>query len=150
MMTQKIKIRRACSTAIEFIPLNIFLSSNPKTYLMKKLIFVFVISLLFSSCAGIGPAGTWNYTVTGTPQGDFTGDMIVDKNETGYAAKLSSKDGVIPFNTFTYDKKEKKSSGKFDFSGTTVDFNASVEKEQMKGTMTAGGMEFPFTATKEK
>ena len=117
---------------------------------MRKLVFVLSVSLLFSACTAVGPAGSWNYTVTGTPQGDFTGDLIVTKNETGYAAKLSSKDGEIPFNSFTYNKKEKKSAGTFDFSGTTIDFKAGVEKEQMKGTMTAGGMEFPFSATKKK
>ena len=117
---------------------------------MRKLLFVFAVGLVVSGCLAVGPAGSWNYTVTGTPQGDFTGEMMVTKNEKGYAAKLSSKDGEIPFNSFTYNKKEKKSAGTFDFSGTTVDFNANVEKEQMKGAMTAGGMEFPFTALKKK
>ena len=116
---------------------------------MRKLVLVLCLSLLVSACATVGPTGSWNYTVTGTPQGDFTGDLIVTKNEKGYAAKLSNKDGEIPFNLFTYNKKEKKSTGTFDFSGTTVDFKAGVEKEQMKGTMTAGGMEFPFTASKK-
>ena len=117
---------------------------------MRKLVIVFVVSLLVSACAAVGPAGSWGYTVTGTPQGDFTGDLIVTKNETGYTAKLSSKDGEILFNSFTYNKKEKKSTGTFDFSGTAVEFKAGVEKEQMKGSMTAGGMEFPFNASKKK
>ena len=117
---------------------------------MKKLAFAFIVSFLVSACAAVGPTGSWDYTVTGTPQGDFKGELIVTKNETGYTAKLSSKDGEIPFNSFTYDKKGKKSAGTFDFSGTAVDFKAGVEKEQMKGTMNAGGMEFPFTATKKK
>ncbi|HRI79011.1 MAG TPA: hypothetical protein PLR06_05690 [Cyclobacteriaceae bacterium] len=117
---------------------------------MRKFILLIVLCLLVWSCASVGPSGSWDYKVTGTPQGDFNGELIVTKNEKGYAAKLSSKDGEIPFNLFTYDKKEKKSAGTFDFSGTTVQFNANVEKEQMKGTMNAGGMEFPFAASKKK
>ena len=67
---------------------------------MRKLLFVFAVGLVVSGCLAVGPAGSWNYTVTGTPQGDFTGEMMVTKNEKGYAAKLSSKDGEIPFNNF--------------------------------------------------
>ena len=117
---------------------------------MKRILFTLIICSLISSCASVGPAGQWNYTVTGTPQGDFTGEMTVTKNDKGYAAKMKNKEDEINFNSFTYDKKEKKTVGSFDFSGTSVEFNALLAKDQLKGTMNAGGMEFPFTATKKK
>lgn len=117
---------------------------------MRKSFYAFTLCLFVSACAAVGPTGSWDYKVTGTPQGDFTGELIVAKNDQGYSAKLKNKDGEISFNSFTYDKKEKKSAGKFDFSGTTVDFSANMEKDQLKGSMTAGGMEFPFSASKKK
>ena len=117
---------------------------------MKKITFLLTLSVLAASCASTGPVGNWNYSVTATPQGDFSGVMTVTKGEKGYAAKLNGQTGEVFFKTFSYNKKEKKAEGTFDFSGTSILFNTQVEKDKMNGTMAAEGMEFPFTASRKK
>ena len=118
---------------------------------MKKIAPLLPLILLISSCASVGPAGNWDYSVTGTPQGDYSGVMTVTKmKEGGYAAKLNGQAGEISFDKFSFDKKTKQTKGNFYFSGTDVYFAAQVIKEQMKGMMSAGDMDFPFLATRKK
>lgn len=117
---------------------------------MRKMIsFLFVVALL-SSCASSGPSGLWDYTVTGTPQGDYSGTLNVTKKDAGFAATLNSQAGEASFEKFSYDKKTSKTSGEFYFSGVPISFSATVVKDKMTGTMGTGGMEWPFAATKKK
>jgi hypothetical protein len=116
---------------------------------MKKAIYFLVLIALVSSCAP-GPIGAWNYTVTGTPEGDFAGVMEIAKKENGYSAKMKSRGNETPFNTFQYSDKTKKAEGTFDYSGTPINFQALLDKDQLNGAMSAGGMDFPFKATRKK
>jgi len=116
---------------------------------MKKLIFAFAAMVLFASCAP-GPIGVWKYTVTGTPQGDYAGNLTVAKSSTGLTAKMDGAGSEISFNKFTYNKKEKKADGDFDFSGTTIFLNAQLNKDELKGNLSTSGMEFPFVATRSE
>ncbi|NOT74782.1 MAG: hypothetical protein HOP08_07620 [Cyclobacteriaceae bacterium] len=116
---------------------------------MKKVFILFVFAAIFYSCAP-GPIGSWNYSVTGTPQGDYKGVMTIMKTDKGYAAKLVGDTGEVPFNTFSYASKTKTATGTFDFSGVNLDFNSKVDKDAMKGSLSTSGMEFPFVATRKK
>ncbi len=118
---------------------------------MKKLSILLTICvvLLISSCAP-GPVGVWNYSVTGTPQGDFKGVMTISKTETGYAAKMDGLGATIPFDKFNYNKSTKKTDGSFDFQGTPIDYAATFSKDQLKGSVSAAGMDWPFAATRKK
>lgn len=117
---------------------------------MKKITTIILSGLFLASCAATGPVGQWDYSVTGTPQGDYSGVMTISKTTDGYAAKMSGQAGDIAFEKFSYDKKLKLTKGTFYFSGVDVAFDAKVSKEAMKGTMSAGGGDFPFSATKKK
>ncbi len=116
---------------------------------MKKIISVIAVCVMITSCAP-GPIGAWNYSVTGTPQGDYAGVMTVNKTDKGYAAKMVVLKNEVPFNKFKYDKKSKKTEGDFDFSEVNVLFSAQLNKDVLKGTMSTSGLEFPFTATRKK
>jgi hypothetical protein len=96
--------------------------------------------------AGAEPSGDWNYVVTGTPDGDFKGVLAVS----GEGAKLISDQGVTPLNNFSFAKDTGKLTGTFPYNGMQIDLNATMEGEQLKGTMSTQGMSFPFSATKKK
>ncbi len=118
---------------------------------MKRLILPLFLIALLASCASVGPTGTWDYSVTGTPQGDYTGIMTVTRQKVGYVAKMNGQQaGEIAFEKFSFDKKSKLSKGLFYFSGAEITFSAAVTKEQMKGSMSTSGMDFPFLATRKK
>jgi hypothetical protein len=116
---------------------------------MKKIFCFIALIALLSSCAP-APIGAWNYTVTGTPEGNFAGVMKIAKKENGYSATMNSKGGETVFNSFSYSAKTKKAEGTFDYSGTPINFQAQLNKDQLNGTMSTGGMEFPFKATRKK
>ena len=116
---------------------------------MKKIISLITVCFLITSCAP-GPVGVWNYSVTGTPQGDYAGIMTINKAGQGYTAMMTVLKNETPFNKFTYTKKSKKADGDFDFSGVNILFSAQLNKELLKGTMSTSGLEFPFTATRKK
>lgn len=94
--------------------------------------------------------GQWDYSITGTPQGDFSGVMTVEEVNQALTTKLSSNGSDLPIEKFVYDKATKKMSGEFDYSGTPVQMDAVMEGDQITGTMSAGGMAFPFKATRKK
>lgn len=117
---------------------------------MKKFLILFVVGLMAASCASLSPVGTWNYTISGTPQGDFTGAMEVTKQEAGYAATLRSANGEMKFEQFTFDKKTAKSTGTFYYQSMGVNFDAAVTKAAMDGSVSVQGMSFPFKAARKK
>ncbi len=123
---------------------------------MKNLIFVFV-ALLSISCTStktskgvITPSGNWDFTVTGTPDGNFTGLMSIVSENNLYSAKLTASGSEIIIYKFTWDEPTKKVGGEFNYSGYTVLLNAAMAEEEITGIMSAEGMNFPFKATKKK
>jgi hypothetical protein len=123
---------------------------------MKSLIFVFV-ALMIASCAStktskvvITPAGNWDYSITGTPEGDFNGVMSIVAQDKVYTAKMNASGSELPIEKFTWDEATKKVGGELYYSGTSVLFDATLAGEEMIGTMSAGGMNFPFKATRQK
>lgn len=124
---------------------------------MKYLSFL-CAALLLSACVTTqtsstrepSPVGQWDYSITGTPQGDFSGVMTVEEVNQALTTKLSSNGSDLPIEKFVYDKATKKMSGEFDYSGTPVQMDAVMEGDLITGTMSAGGMAFPFKATRKK
>jgi hypothetical protein len=123
---------------------------------MKNLIFIFV-ALIIASCSAtktskvaITPAGDWDYKIVGTPEGDFSGVMTITTLDKAYRAKMSASGSELTINNFTFDEANKKVAGDLDYSGTTVLFDALLNGEEMVGNMSAGGMNFPFKATRKK
>jgi hypothetical protein len=123
---------------------------------MKNLIFVFA-ALIIASCASvkntkvvITPAGNWDYVITGTPEGDFSGVMSIVSENALYSAKMISSGSEITIYKFTWDEPTKKAGGEFNYSNYTVLFDATLAGEEMIGSMSVEGQSFPFKATRKK
>jgi hypothetical protein len=108
------------------------------------------LALIAAGCASVSPAGNWNYTISGTPQGDFTGTLEVAKSNGGYTASVKAPDSEMKFEQFTFDKKTARSAGNFYFQNMSVNFDAEVTKATMDGSVSVQGMSFPFKATRKK
>ena len=107
--------------------------------------------LFLVGCASVTPVGSWDYTVTGTPNGDYAGTLIVTKNKKQYAATLNTPGADdLPFKKFSFDPKTKKASGDFDYQGTPISFDATVKENDMAGNMSTDDAQFPFKATRKK
>ena len=117
---------------------------------MIRYLLLLIVGLSLTHCASLGPSGSWNYTVTGTPNGDYAGTMIVTKNKQAYSAVLTTQGAEVPFTKFAYDPKTMKTSGDFDFQGTPIYFDALVKGDDMTGNMSADDSKFPFKATRKK
>ena len=123
---------------------------------MNKVLLIASCILLLAACATtkvskkITPVGEWDYSIKNTPQGDFSGIMIVSLQDNVYSAKLNSDGGELPFEKCGWDAATKTITGMFYYSGTPIDFTAVLNGEELTGTMAAGGGEFPFAATRIK
>ena len=123
---------------------------------MKKIttstLLTFALIALLSACAvskvAKSPAGNWNFSVSGTPYGEITGDLTVSANGKAWTARLKSMGEDKPFDQFLFDPKTGKATGSFYFQGNPVNFDAVVEGNTMKGAMSAGGSDFPFNGTR--
>jgi hypothetical protein len=121
---------------------------------MKKILVLF-IALVMVSCAStkkmaMVPVGNWDYTITGTPNGDFSGVLMVTMDGENYMAILKSEVGEIKFDQTKFDQATKKLTGSFDFQGTPIDFESTTEGDVMKGWVSAGGGSWPFNGTRKK
>lgn len=124
---------------------------------MKNLFFFALCAFVLSSCASTksastapSPAGNWDYSITGTPEGNFSGVLVIEQINDTYTAKMTNAAGDLPIEKYTFDKATMKMNGEFDYSGTLVLFDAMMAGDEINGSMTAGGMGFPFKATRKK
>lgn len=124
---------------------------------MKNLLYLAIASVMLLSCATTKttskaptPAGDWDYVISGTPYGDLPGVLAISEVDKTYAAKIVSSDGEVIINKFIYNKETMKMSGEFDYNGTPVDFNAGLVENEIVGTMSAGGGDYPFKGTRKK
>ena len=117
---------------------------------MKRSFLILCFCLFLAGCASITPVGSWDYTVTGTPNGDYAGTLIITKIEKQYAATLNAQGSDLPFKKFSFDPKTMKASGDFDYQGTPILFDATVKENDMSGNMATDEAQFPFKATRKK
>jgi len=122
---------------------------------MQKIVFLFFV-LVLASCATvktkqvvITPAGDWDYTITGTPNGDYAGLLAVAEKEKVFTAAMKSNDGELPFTNVAFDKATNILTGNFNYQGTDLVFSATLAGETLTGTISAGGYGFPFKATRK-
>lgn len=116
-----------------------------------KILFFVLAAFVWASCASISPAGNWDYKITGTPQGDYAGTLVVTKNANKtFTATMKSDGGEMKFNQFKFDGKTKKSTGDFDYQGMNIWFDTTLKENNMNGNVSVQGMTFAFTATKKK
>ena len=124
---------------------------------MKNTLYFLLVILVLSSCATtktasvqINPTGDWNYSITGTPEGDFSGIMTVGRNAEAFTAKMTANGAELPLENFAFNDETKKVTGLLYYSGTPVSLDALLNGEEMTGFMSAEGMNFPFKATRKK
>lgn len=118
---------------------------------MRKVALI-LVSVLMASCASVSPVvGDWDYKITGTPQGDYSGVLVITKGDKKTLnAVMKSNGSDLPFNQFQFDSKTKKSSGNFYYQAMSISFNASVNSTTMDGSISVENMNFPFTAVRKK
>jgi hypothetical protein len=139
--------------------MNLNYLTTKTNFIMKQLVFV-LFALAIVSCAApkvsktaevaVTPAGDWDYTITGTPEGDFAGVLNIVNQNNAYAVKLNAGGNELPIEKFTWNPETKKVNGELYYSGTSVLFDAVMNGDEMVGDMSAGGMSFPFKATRKK
>jgi hypothetical protein len=128
----------------------VHLNLKPK---MKNLVYgvvAMVVMSYTSSKLAMVPVGSWDYTITGTPSGDFAGTFTVTLDGDQYAAVLKSQAGEIKIDNPVYDKATKKLSGTFDFDGTPISLETTTDGDAMNGTVSAGAGSWPFKGTRKK
>lgn len=76
--------------------------------------------------------------------------MTVTKNGEGYTASLNANGNDLPFDSFNWDETAKKATGELNYSGTPVQFQASMTEDQLEGGLSAMGMVFPFKAMRKR
>jgi hypothetical protein len=125
---------------------------------MKKttcFLFVLFSIALLMSCASTksakenSPAGEWDYSIKGTPDGDFTGVMTITKTDDGYTGNLATSMGTLPFTATRYLKENNKIEAEFEYSGMPVVLTGVITGPTMTGSVATGNYEFPLTATKK-
>ena len=112
---------------------------------------LFVALLWVTSCASsktmtYDPAGTWNYTVTGTPGGTVDGTLVISKNGDAYAGEIRSPQGNIALDDLMIEGQALKAT--FDYSGTELTMNGTFEGDSFNGEVAAGYDSFDMTASR--
>lgn len=94
------------------------------------------------------PAGTWTYAITGTPEGDFNGEMVLESSGSGYSGQLNSSDGTIDLENISLEGQDM--SGSFYTFGYDADLKGTFEGDNFKGTVSIAGYSFPVTMTRKQ
>ena len=120
---------------------------------MRNALTLFISVAVFS-CASTklakAPVGSWEYTIKGTPNGDYSGVLTVSLEGEKYQALLKSQVAEIKFDEATYDKKLKKLTGSFYYEGNPIYFESTTDGDTMNGSVSAGGDSWPFKGTRKK
>jgi hypothetical protein len=115
---------------------------------------ILALCLLFTGFTSVNletsPLGTWVYNITGTPEGDFTGNLVVSEDKGKYIAVLKSGDAHVPLVNPVYVKATQKLKGTFDYQGNTILLECITAGDTMTGTVSTGDSSFPFKATRKK
>ena len=107
---------------------------------MKKIFMLMLVTVLLAACTtsqktttasktkALTPEGQWEYSITDTPEGNFSGIMTISKNGEGYQASLNANGGDLPFESFNWNESEQKATGELYYSGTSVQFQAAMNE----------------------
>jgi hypothetical protein len=134
---------------------------------MKNLLYFFLSIWVLSSCAPaattttstttttsvtevLSPVGLWDYTITGTPEGDFAGILTITESGQLLTATLALRGNGLPIENFAYNIETKKLTGELNYSGLIIAFEALMTANELNGAFSEGGMDFPFKAIRKK
>ncbi len=119
--------------------------------MIKKVLLLAIIAVWVAGCASTKNAtksylGNWEYTVKNTPEGDFTGIMVLSRDGDHYTGALKSSEGQTPFQNVVIDGNNL--SCNFDYMGYNIILKGIFEGETLTGNMSVEYNNFPFTAHK--
>ncbi len=122
---------------------------------MKKSVLI-LLSILVFGCAGskkavYSPVGTWEYTVIGTPNGDYPGTFILTQTEEGMKGIMKSYEyGESELESLTYTTGESNEMKCMLYlSGMDLSMTGVFVGDTFSGTIDAGqNGAFPITASR--
>ncbi len=93
------------------------------------------------------PAGSWDFTVKNTPNGDVSGVLTLTRVDDGYTATMTTPDGQIDLKKVKVEGETLKAV--LDYSGYQLDVEGVFAGESMTGSVGMGYDSFPMTATRK-
>lgn len=120
---------------------------------MQKILIFIVAAFIAYGCASTkkvadASLGTWDYKITGTPQGDLDGNFVIEKEGDAYTGSLNGEAGSIPLEGVTVEDGKLKCT--FDFQGYEILMSGTFEGSSYTGNVSVDYNEFPMTATKRE
>ncbi len=91
-------------------------------------------------------AGTWDYVVTGTPDGEIKGELVISMDSDQYTAMMKSAAGTLDINDVVIT--DNKMTGNFSYQGYTVDLSGMFSGAKFDGEVSVDYNAFPMTAVK--
>ncbi|MDW3646675.1 MAG: hypothetical protein R8P61_06425 [Bacteroidia bacterium] len=124
-------------------------------YLNLFLILLFAVA--FSSCKSTKataskakkytPAGTWEYMITGIPDGDQSGTMTIMETTDGMSGSIASDAGETDLEDLVIE--DNVLTATFSVQGYDIEMKGTFEGDTYKGNISVAGYEFPVTATRK-
>ena len=121
-----------------------------KNYYFAILVFSMIILAACAAKKMVDPAiGSWEYVVTGTPDGDVKGTMYLAKEGDSYTGNLTGQAGTMKLDNITIE--DGKLQSEFSFQGYTLDLKGTFEGDSFSGNVSLDEYtQFPITATKKE
>ena len=117
---------------------------------MKKYFIILLVAVIGFGCAGskvvYSPVGSWDYVVSGTPNGDVQGIMVLTETEDVLSGKFVSDQGDLPLENVNYTE-EKQLTARFYFEGMEFSMTGTFEGETFAGTIDGGDQIGLFSMT---
>jgi len=92
--------------------------------------------------------GVWDYKVMGTPDGDYSGEMTIEKSDDGFKGLMVSQGNELKLEDMTISGT--KMNCKFNFQGMYPKISGEFSKDYFAGKVSVQGMDFDMNATKKK
>ena len=125
---------------------------------MRSTLATIILALIVMGCASskknvYSPAGTWDYMVLATPNGDVGGELILVQTENGLEGVLSSPAfGDTDLENIVYSGEEKSLDASFYLSMAGMDFmiKGNFDGDSFIGSVDGGQMGvFEMKATRQ-
>ena len=117
---------------------------------MKKYIIILFVTILGYGCASVySPAGSWEYMIAGTPNGDVPGTMVLTETEGAYTGKFVSDLGDLELENLKYSEEEGLGAT-FYYQGMEFAIKGNFIENAYTGTVDGGPQigSWPMTATR--
>jgi hypothetical protein len=118
---------------------------------ITRFLIIFLITGLLGGCAAsksaYSPAGTWDYEVKNTPNGDANGKMMLSKNGDEYEGNFQTSEyGTLQMRDITLEGNMLKST--FYVQGETFELNGLFEGDSFSGKITSNYGTFDMIANR--